>query len=142
MPLLLSVLAVLLLAGGAGAQTRTPDASVNGAFYAEGDGGGVAVRLFGTVRVRADSVEVQVSDGSVARPWISFIRRERPYGRVRLRAFLPAGPGGEPEWTSGEGLAEVLPALGPGEEHPVRPARFVLPLPEGAPASRGWTRPG
>lgn len=132
MPLLLSVLAPLLLAAGAGAQSRTPDAPVDGAFYAESRGS-VAVRLFGSVRVRGDSVEVRVTDGSVARPWVSFIRREKPYGRVRLRAFLPDGPGGEPEWDSGGGFVQVLPALGPGEEHAIRPVRFVLPLPEGTP---------
>jgi len=137
MPLLFSLLAVLLLAGGAGAQARTPEDPVNGAFYAEGDGGGVAVRLFGTVRVRADSVEVLVSEGSVARPWVSFIRREEPYARVRLRAHLSGGAGGEPDMSDEEGLVEVLRSLGPGEEHPVRRVRFVLPTPEGTPDRLG-----
>ncbi|HEV2735215.1 MAG TPA: hypothetical protein VGV85_10290 [Longimicrobiaceae bacterium] len=132
MPLLLAVLAVMLLASGVNSQSpgRTASGSADGAFYAEG-GSSLQVRLFGTVRVRADSVEVVVSDGAVARPWVSFIHREGLYERVRLRAHLGVAAWDEPSPEVGGGFVEVLDSIGPGEEHPVRPVRFVVPRPPG-----------
>lgn len=135
MPLIFSVLAVLLLASGAGAQApRAPAVLAGGAFYAEsGRFQSLHARLFGTVQVRADSVEVVVSEGSVSRPWVSFVHQEGTYSRVRLRAYLSEGDGDERAPEEGGGFVEVLPSIAPGEEHPVRPARFVLPRPAGAP---------
>lgn len=132
MPLLLAVLAVMLLASGVNSQGpgRTASGSADGAFYAEG-GSSLQVRLFGTVRARGDSVEVAVSEGSVARPWVSFIHRDGLYERVRLRAYLSGSAGDEPAPEAGGGFVEVLDSIGPGEEHPVRPVRFVVPRPAG-----------
>jgi hypothetical protein len=139
MPTFLSLIAVLLLATGAGAQT--PAATLppypGGAFYAESSNA-IPMRLFGTVRVRGDSVEVSVSEGTLALPWPSSIGwryripfRHAPYTRVRLRAFLSRGAGDERDPGVGGGFVEVVPSIRAGEEHSIRPVRFVLPRPAG-----------
>jgi hypothetical protein len=132
MQLLLAVLALMLVApwGAAQGSGRPRFPTAGDAFYAEG-GSTLQVRLFGTVRIRADSVEVAVSNGSVARPWVSFIHPEHPYTRLRLRAYLSRGAADEPAPEVGGGFVEVLDSIGPGEEHPVRPVRFVVPRPPG-----------
>jgi hypothetical protein len=131
MQLLLVFLALMLLAPCAAAQTpRAPEALPDSAFYAE-SGGALPARLFGTVRVGADSVEVLVSEGSLARPWVSFIHRQEPYTRVTLRAYLAEM--GMQDWARGERGDSVvmLPSLEAGAERPIGPLRFVLPRPAG-----------
>jgi hypothetical protein len=133
----LPLIIVLLLATGAGAQTpgAPPPPSPGGAFYAESSNA-IPMRLFGTVRVRGDSVEVSVSEGSLALPWPSSIgwryripSRHAPYTRVRLRAYLSEGAGNERDPGVGGGFVEVVPSISAGEEHRIRPVRFVLPRP-------------